>query len=196
MIMTIVNFWPRKRSAHDQFEDLLRPHLRRLYSLAYRFSRNPDDAEDLVQDILLKLYPRLKEMQSIEKLGPWLARVLYRHYIDKLRSEQRSPIQYMGDEEAAYETHAGDAVQPSELLEHEFLQQHLQQALNQLNDDQRIAVILHDVEEYSLQEISEILSVPTGTLKSRLSRARDKLRTILQTMEPFSRQDRVKEVTR
>lgn len=194
--MTIVNFWPRKRSPHDQFEELLRPHLRRLYNLAYRFSRNPDDAEDLVQDILLKLYPRLKEMQSIEKLGPWLARVLYRHYIDKLRSEQRSPIEYMADEEAIYETHAADTLQPSELLDATFIQQHMQQALNQLNDDQRIAIILHDVEEYSLQEISEILSVPTGTLKSRLSRARDKLRTILRTMEPFSQQSRVKEVTR
>lgn len=193
--MTIVNFWPRKRTSHDQFEDLLRPHLRRLYNLAYRFSRNQDDAEDLVQDILLKLFPRLKEMQAIEKLGPWLARVLYRHYIDKLRSEQRSPIEYMADEEAVYETHASDALQPAALLDAEFMQQHMQQALNQLNEDQRIAIILHDMEEYSLQEISDILSVPTGTLKSRLSRARDKLRTILQTMEPYSQENRVKEVT-
>ena len=149
-----------------------------------------------MQDILLKLFPRLKEMQTIEKLGPWLARVLYRHYIDKLRSEQRSPIEYMADEEAIYETHAADTLQPSELLDATFMQQHMQQALNQLNDDQRMAIILHDVEEYSLQEISDILSVPTGTLKSRLSRARDKLRTILRTMEPFSQQNRVKEVTR
>ncbi len=193
--MTIVNFWPRKRSSHDQFEDLLRPHLRRLYNLAYRFSRNRDDAEDLVQDILLKLFPRLKEMQAIEKLGPWLARVLYRHYIDKLRSEQRSPIEYMADEEAIYETHAADTLQPAALLDAEFIQQHMQQALNQLNEDQRVAIILHDMEEYSLQEISDILSVPVGTLKSRLSRARDKLRSILQTMEPFSQENRVKEVT-
>ncbi|TNF35939.1 MAG: RNA polymerase sigma factor, partial [Gammaproteobacteria bacterium] len=73
--MTILNFWSRKQSSHDQFELLLRPHLRRLYNLAYRFSGNRDDAEDLVQDVLLKLFPRLHEMQAIEKLGPWLARV-------------------------------------------------------------------------------------------------------------------------
>ena len=190
--MAVINLWPFGRSDHDRFERLLRPHLQRLYKLAYRFTGQRDDAEDLVQDVLLKLYPRLEEIQKVEKLGPWLSRVLYRHFIDKLRHQQRSPVDYIDDEQPFYETHADDGDQPIDLLESEITQENLNQALARLNDDQRLLVLLHDVEGYSLQEIHFIQDVPVGTLKSRLSRARNKLREILVNMEPFSDFRRVK----
>ncbi|MCW9013371.1 MAG: RNA polymerase sigma factor [Gammaproteobacteria bacterium] len=189
--MAIINMWPRKRSSHAQFEQLVQPHLQRLYKLAYRFAGQRDDAEDLVQDVLLKLYPRLEEMQAIEKLGPWLARVLYRHFIDRLRSQQRSPIQFIDDEQPFYESHVSDGLEPDDLLESELSQQSLQRALDQLNEDQRLLVLLHDVEGYSLPEINQLLDVSVGTIKSRLSRARSKLREILGKMEPLSDVHRV-----
>lgn len=189
--MAVINLWPFGRSEHDQFERLIQPHLNRLYKLAYRFTGQRDDAEDLVQDVLLKLYPRLEEMQNIDMLGPWLSRVLYRHFIDKLRSQQRSPIQFTDDEQSYYETQADSAQLPAELLESRLTQETLQQALDELSEDMRILVMLHDVEGYTLKEIHQMLDVPVGTLKSRLSRARTKLKEILTQMELFSETLRV-----
>lgn len=183
--------WPFKRSEHEQFEQLVQPHLQQLYKLAFRFTGHRDDAEDLVQDILLKLYPRLEEMQKIEKIGPWLSKVLYRHFIDKLRSQQRSPIQFVENEQPIYELYGDSAEQPADLLEAELTQNKLQQALSQLNEEQRLLVMLHDVEGYSLKEIQQMTDVSIGTLKSRLSRTRGKLREILLKMEPFDNVQRV-----
>jgi RNA polymerase sigma factor (sigma-70 family) len=195
--MGIINsVWPFSKDSHAQFERLLRPHLKRLYNLAYRFTRQRDDAEDLVQDVLLKLYPRLQEMQAIEQLGPWLAKVLYRQYVDLYRRQQRSPISFMNeDDEVVYETHASDLAGPAELMNSELTQGILHEALSQLNDDQRVLVMLHDVEGYGLEEISNMIDTPVGTLKSRLSRARTKLREMIRIMEPDVADGRVSKTT-
>lgn len=195
--MSIINsVWPFGQDSHAQFERLVGPHLKRLYKLAYRFTGQRDDAEDLVQDLLLKLYPRLEEMQAIDKLSPWLAKVLYRQYVDQYRRKQRSPISFMNeDEEVVYETHASDAAGPAERANAELTQGILSDALDKLNEDQRVLVMLHDVEGYGLPEISNMMDIPVGTLKSRLSRARAKLREILLIMEPNVTEGRVKAVT-
>src|SRR5258708_14368480 len=82
----------RTRTAASNFEKLLRPQVEYLYRLAWRFTGSVADAEDLVQDVLLKLYPRTRELVNIEQLRPWLARVLYRQYVDLVRQRARSPI--------------------------------------------------------------------------------------------------------
>ena len=179
--------WPFQPSSHDEFDALVKPHLQYLYKLAYRFTRQRDDAEDLVQDLLLKLFPRLDEMREIEKLSPWLGRILYRMYVDRYRSQQRSPLQLIDDEESFYHDKEDHQPQPGEQLAAGESADMLQQALNQLNDDQRVLVILHDVEGYTLQEISNLQDTSLGTLKSRLNRARSKLRDILQKQGTFSR---------
>jgi len=190
--MNVLKLWPRRRSPQNQFELLIQPHLQQLYKLAYRFAGQRDDAEDLVQDVLLKLFPRLEEMQLVEKLGPWLARVLYRHFIDKLRSKQRSPIQLVGeDENNIIDNFTESMPGPIDINDTQLLQDRLQHSLNRLNEDQRILVILHDVEGYTLQEIHTMYDVSIGTLKSRLNRARSKLRQSLKNMEPFDAANRV-----
>lgn len=188
--MAVIKIWPSKRSEHDQFEQLLQPHLKQLYKLAYRFTRERNDAEDLVQDILLKLYPRLQEMQAIESLGPWLARVLYRHFIDKLRSRKRSPLHYVGDDDSI-DDQVDEGSGPAGRFDQITLQHCLQRSLDQLNEDQRALVILHDVEGYTLKEIHHMHDVSIGTLKSRLSRARTRLRELLANTEPFTTDERV-----
>lgn len=188
--MAILNVW-RRKDPHRQFEQRLRPHLPQLYRLAYRFTGQADDAEDLVQDLLLKLYPRLQEIEALENPAPWLAKVLYRQYIDRLRRDQRSPVLPMDEQQSAYEFHPDDQPHPDDVADNQITSRILQQALNQLNEDQRVAVIMHDVEGYSLQELEGILDVPQGTLKSRLSRARARLRDAIQDMEPDSAFTRV-----
>ena len=182
--MGIINIWPFRKDSHARFEQLVSPHLNNLYKLAYRLTGQRDYAEDLVQDLLLKVYPRLEEMQGIEKLAAWLSRVLYRLFIDQYRRQQRSPIHLMSDEDVIYDTHASNMAGPSEVANAELTQELINKALEQLSEDRRILIMLHDVEDYSLQEINEMTGIPIGTIKSRLSRARNKLREIIQIREP------------
>lgn len=189
--MAIINMWSRKSNSHERFDLLMRPHLQKLYRLAYRLTGQQHDAEDLVQDVVLKLFPRLDEMTSIEKLGPWLSKVLYRHYIDKIRSQNRSPLQLVEDSEELYQSSEADTPQPSDEAESELTMAALKQAVDRLNEDQRQLVILHDIEGFTLQEIHEMQGVSVGTLKSRLSRAREKLKEYLKKLEPFHENERV-----
>jgi RNA polymerase sigma-70 factor (ECF subfamily) len=190
MYMAIIKFPLGTRSRHDQFEKLVQPYLHKLYRLAYYLTGQQAEAEDMVQDVVVKLYPRLQEMQKIEQPGPWLARVMYHHFIDHRRSSKRSPV-YLLDDGSELEEYLEDTPGPAENTETSILQNHLRHALDGLNEDQRALMILHDVEGYTLNEVHNILGVPIGTLKSRLNRARGRLREILHDMEPFHAGKRV-----
>lgn len=194
--MTVISLWPfQQNSAQKRFEKLIQPHLKQLYRLAWRFTGNKDDAEDLVQDLLLKLYPRLDELEKLDKPAPWLAKVLYRQYVDSYRSRQRSPLEFTENEAELYATHEDPSPSPAQAVQAGQMVSHLQQALDRLNEEQRMVVLLHDVEGYTLQEIGDIQGVTTGTIKSRLHRARNKLQELLTDTEPSPGDSRVKEVT-
>ncbi len=163
------------------FEALLQPHIRHIYQVAYRFCGNTHDSEDLIQDLLVKLYPQQEEMQSIEYLRAWILRVLYHLYLDTKRREQRSPMARLDDDESKLDSVVDTSLSPEALVENDFTQQRLTDALTMLNDKHRVLVILSDVEGYSLKELATILDTPIGTVKSRLSRARSQLRILLST---------------
>jgi RNA polymerase sigma factor (sigma-70 family) len=163
------------------FERLVGPHVEPLYKLAYRFTNNTMEAEDLVQDLLLKLYPKCHELEKVEKLRPWLARVMYRMWVDRLRSQRLSVVDAVDDlTELAQSVEAVDPDSiPEQAYHRSITQKKLLQALEQLSEDHRIVLILHDVEGYSLEEMRVVLNCAIGTLKSRLHRARDRLRNLL-----------------
>ena len=174
----------------------MRPQVEYLYRLAWRFTGSVADAEDLVQDVLLKLYPRTQELLEIERLRPWLTRVLYRQFVDSVRQQARSPIVALVTG-AEGEDNPLDALPsmkdgPEEHAERSGWRRLILAALEQLNSEQRAVVTMHDVEGYSLEELETILETPLGTLKSRLHRARQRLRVLLPR-EPFSAGERVKE---
>lgn len=170
------------RNESPVFEDLILPHIDHLYKVAYRFTGTVNDAEDLVQDLLVKLYPKVNEMTKVESLRPWLVRVMYRMWVDRLRHRNRSPVDHIGDcIDIENETkESSPEGRPEEDLQREKLQYRVQHAIDQLSEQHRIILIFHDVEGYSLNEISEILDCATGTLKSRLHRARAHLRKLLE----------------
>ena len=176
--------WPFRKDSHAQFEQLLSPLMSQLYRLAYHFTGQRDDAEDLVQELLIKVYPRLDEMLSIDKLAPWLSQILYRLFIDEYRKQKRSPIDYIGDDEIIYETQASDDAEPAQIVDSELTGAFLDAALNKLSEAHRTVILLHDVEGYSLEEIGDVVNAPTGTIKSRLSRARSNLREVIRRMDP------------
>ena len=180
-----------------EFESLLRPHLRHLYQTAYRFTGTRADAEDLVQDVLVKLYPRLSELRTVDQLRPWLARVLYRAFVDEWRrrgrrGEQVAPVAQDGAETGTDPMDRLPCVSPGPEQETQagLIRARLDAALATLNPEQRAVVALHDMEGYTLEELASLLDCPTGTLKSRLHRARARLRIELD-MEPLSALERV-----
>lgn len=193
--MGLHKLWTRIVCRENSFEALLEPHVAYLYRLAYRFCGDRDDAEDLVQDLLTKLYRRAEELGRLEQLRPWLARVLYRMYVDRCRSLARSPVLRPAAEASDADDYLHPGPGPEGAAEQDDLQDRLGRALTKLNPDQRAVVILHDIEGYTLVELQHVMEVPLGTLKSRLNRAHAHLRTELQnespSVEPFPTQRRL-----
>ncbi len=179
------NFFSKPKDYSTIFEALVLPHVPHLHRLAQRYCGNKHDAEDLVQDLLVKLYPRTEELETVESLKPWLTKSLYHLYIDKIRSNKRSPI----DDKQVNDTdiYADTSIsQPSSNRQDTI--KDLQKALNQLDDTHRVLIIMHDVESYTLVELEKILDTPVGTLKSRLHRGRAKLRKIINEGTLFDAQ--------
>jgi len=185
----ILDFFAKKQSP-DEFEALLKPHVGHLYRVAYRLTNQADAAEDLVQDLMLHFYPKLQELKQIENLKPWLARSLYNRFIDNLRKNKRNPVS-----DALEDTHlesiTDQNLQPEHETEQDLMQVRLSRALDQLNEDQRNVIMLHDMEGYTLTELAEVMATPVGTLKSRLHRARNSVKTAL-ALEPSDTLMRVK----
>lgn len=163
-----------------QFEQMIRPLISHLYRLAYRFCGDQDNAEDLVQDVLTKLYTQREEMLQVESLKPWVSKVLYHLFVDQARKNRRSPISLVADDSVIEDMPMPFSHQPDQNLERDQEIQHVEQAYLQLTDEHRAVIALHDIEGYPLNEIVVILDIPLGTLKSRLHRARARLKELLE----------------
>jgi len=165
----------------EGFEQLLRPHMPRMYRLACRLTANKSDAEDLFQDVLTKVYVRLDDLALRDDPATWLNRVLYNHFIDNLRRYKRRRLLMVEESQLPGESMASLAghQQPDSDAERFETLQKLGAALASLSDDHRRVILLHDSEGYKLEEIHELTGDPVGTLKSRLHRARARLRELL-----------------
>jgi RNA polymerase sigma-70 factor (ECF subfamily) len=135
----------------------------------------------LFQDVLLKAFDRLQELASIDEPGSWLSRVMYNHFVDNRRRFARQRLVTVDQDrlpDGSVEGLAGgqDPVHDAE-RQQDIMQ--LDRALSALSDEHRLVLVLHDVEGYKLLEIQAITGDPIGTLKSRLHRARARLRELL-----------------
>jgi RNA polymerase sigma-70 factor (ECF subfamily) len=175
-------------SATDEnlaFERLVRPHFDRLYRLAWRLTGSKAEAEDLFQELLIKAYGKIGQLATIDKPGPWLCHVMYNLFIDEKRRFARQRMHTVEEGQLAgdgIEGLAGTDDRGSDpVAENQRIEQiqRLDTALAQLSDEHRIVVLLHDTEGYKLDEIQELIGTPVGTIKSRLHRARARLREIL-----------------
>ena len=163
------------------FERLLRPHLDRLYRLAWRLTGNKAEAEDLFQELLVKAFGKLDQLLRIEEPGSWLCRIMYNLFIDERRRFARRRMTVVDESHLPEDGFAGVAGDSDPVHDNERLQQlrRLDLALAQLSEEHRVVVLLHDTEGYKLTEIQELTGVSEGTIKSRLHRARARLREIL-----------------
>jgi len=170
-----------------QFTEQAMEHMPSLYSAALRMTRNPADAEDLVQETYLKAYRAWHSYQQGTNLKAWLYRILTNTFINSYRSKKRRPEQTDMDEVEdlyLYRRLGGlEAVAANRSAEDEvmdlFTDSDVKAAVESLPESFRLAVLLADVEGFSYKEIAEILDIPIGTVMSRLHRGRKALQKAL-----------------
>jgi len=157
------------------WEQVARSHDRFLYSLAYRLCGNHQDAQDLVQEVLLRVRRGLHSYQP-GNLEGWLSRITTNTFLDQVRKQKRRPTVALPDEPDR--VLAGSPDVAAELAARD-LPDHLQALLLDLPPDYRAAVVLKDVLSFSYEEIADMLDVPIGTVRSRIHRGRSRLRPAL-----------------
>jgi RNA polymerase sigma-70 factor (ECF subfamily) len=161
-----------------EFEREAMPHLDSLYGAALRLTRSPSDAEDLVQDTLLRAYRFWDRFEAGTNLKAWLLRIQTNTFINRYRRSVRERKVFDG----AMAAPVGEGVmsrsamrglnQPIEAAQRRILAREIQKAIDELPEDHRIMILLADVEELSYKEIAEAVGCPVGTVMSRLHRAR------------------------
>ncbi|WP_151526925.1 sigma-70 family RNA polymerase sigma factor [Serinicoccus kebangsaanensis] len=174
---------PADRAA--RFEREAMPLLDQMYSAALRTTRNPTDAEDLVQETYAKAFAAFHQYRPGTNLRAWMYRILTNSYINSYRKKQRQPLESDAAEvedyqlaRAASHTSRGLRSAEAEALDH-LPDSDVTRALASIGEDFRMAVYLADVEGFSYKEIAEIMDTPIGTVMSRLHRGRKQLRDLL-----------------
>ena len=168
---------------HGAWDSIVRQYNQRIYNLAYRFTGRFDEAEDLTQEIFLKVYRTLNSYRPESgALVTWIVRVGRNHIIDhyrKFKTERTHTDSLEVEYEKAEENPARYA-SPAQALEQRELSERVHQALLKISEDLREAVILRDLEEFTYEEIASMLDLPLGTVKSRINRGRAELARLLK----------------
>lgn len=167
----------------EDFEEEIIPHLDALYNFALRLTSDPNDAEDLVQDTIVKAYRFFSSYEKGTNAKAWLFRILKNSYINNYRKKSKQPNQVDYDEVATfYETIRAERTDTSDLEDRMFrdlIDDDISNALEELPEDFRTVVLLCDVEGFTYEEIANMLDVPIGTIRSRLHRGRNLLKAQL-----------------
>lgn len=178
--MAVEPRWRRRRSPGStegvpSWDEVAQEHGAFIYTVAYRLTGNRDDAQDLVQEVLLRVRRGLQTYQPGSMRG-WLSRITTNAFLDDVRRRQRRPTDALPEDP---ERILPPSVGADEALAQQTLPNEVQAAISALPEDFRAAVVLSDVVGMSYQEISDSLSVPIGTVRSRIHRGRLQLREVL-----------------
>ncbi|AIG63792.1 RNA polymerase sigma factor RpoE [Corynebacterium atypicum] len=177
-----------KQELRARFEQEALPLIDQLYGGAMRMTRNPADAEDLVQETYMKAFQAFASFKPGTNLKAWLYRIMTNAYINTYRKKQRRPQQTSADEMSDHQLYTSSSHDSAGLESAEVAalknipDQEIVDALNSLSEDYRMVVYYADVEGLAYKEIAEIMGTPLGTVMSRLHRGRKQLRGLLKNV--------------
>lgn len=176
---------PEELKKQSDFRSEMLPHLDAMYNFALRLTMDPTDAEDLVQDTIVKAFRFFNSYEKGTNAKAWLFRILKNSYINNYRKKSKRPNEVDYDEVSTfYESIRADQTDTSDLevrMYRDMLDDTVTKALEDLPEDFRSVVLLCDVEGFTYEEIANMLDVPIGTIRSRLHRGRNLLRAALES---------------
>lgn len=167
------------------FEILIEAHFKNIYNIAYRIAGNPDDALDMTQEVMIKLFRNINSFGGNSKFSTWVYRVATNTCLDELKKLRRHSTYSInseintGDGKFLYEVEDTSPT-PDLEVERGELADMVAKAITALNPEHRAIITLRDIQEFSYEEIANILNLSEGTVKSRISRARMQLKKILE----------------
>lgn len=162
---------------------LLQAHTHKIYALCYRFTGRSEDAEDLTQEVFIKVFRTLKSYDPLQaKFSTWVNRIARNHLVDHYRRTRNDRATSTLDDQMPIPDHS-ERGHPANQVESRERREIIQAGLSKLSPDLREAVILRDLQDLDYAEIAQILDVPEGTVKSRINRGRLELAKVLKRMD-------------
>ena len=185
-----------KQGDIDSFEMLIECYQQKVYNIALRMLGNKEDASDIAQEVFIKVYKSIGGFKEEASLSTWIYRIATNVCLDELRKRKKTKIVSIDStiqlEESEVSMQMPDErPQPDELLTQKELKQEVQKAINNLKEEHKTVIILRDINGYSYEEIAKILDCTLGTVKSRINRARNALKSILIKKEELLSENNV-----
>ncbi len=180
----------------ESFELLISSYDKRAYNIAYRVMGNEEDAKDMAQEALLRIFRSIKDFKGQSSFSTWLYRIVTNVCLDELRRRKNEKYVSM---DSTIQTDSGelhmelcsDKETPESVYERVEQRELIKSAISELNEDYRSVIVLRDIQGFSYEEISNILDCSLGTVKSRINRARNMLRERLKSSVELSCENRV-----
>lgn len=169
----------------DAFELLIENYQKKVFNIAYRVIGNYDDANDLAQEVLIRIFKSIGGFREQSSFSTWVYRITTNVCLDELRRRKNKKVISL-DEDIQFEDSdikrqvvSGDPT-PEEIAEEKETKDIIHRAINKLSDEHKVVIVLRDLQGFSYEEIARVTKCPEGTVKSRINRARQALKEILQ----------------
>lgn len=179
------------------FEMLIEAYQKKVFNLAYRIIGNYDDANDIAQEAFIRIFRSISGFRGQSSFSTWIYRITTNVCLDEIRKRKNKSVQYLDDDiqtddgEMQRQIISDDPL-PEEIAERKELRAVINDSLGELKEEYRIIITLRDIQGMSYEEIAKVLDCPTGTVKSRINRARQALKNVLLTKRELFREEYVK----
>jgi RNA polymerase sigma-70 factor (ECF subfamily) len=179
------------------FEMLIEAYQKKVFNLAYRIIGNYDDANDLAQEAFIRIFRSISGFRGQSSFSTWIYRITTNVCLDEIRKRKNKSVQYLDediqtDDGEMQRQIISDDPLPEEIAERKELRAAINDSLGELKEEYRIIITLRDIQGMSYEEIAKVLDCPTGTVKSRINRARQALKNVLLTKRELFREEYVK----
>ncbi len=188
-----------KKGDIEAFEKLIEAHEKKVFNIALRMMGNYEDAMDMAQEAFIRVFKSIGSFKEQSSLSTWIYRIVTNICLDELRKRKNRKVlsiddNIKSDDGEIKRNIVSDDLTPDEKVERDEIKRMINNAINELSDEHRTAIVLRDIQGFSYKEISEIVNCPEGTVKSRISRARQALKEILMSKRELLKDKYVKEL--